>query len=803
MIRNYFKIAWRNILRNRVFSVINISGLATGMAVAMLIGLWVWDELTFDRAFKNHDRIAQVMEQQSTNGGISTFNSMPFPIGKELRTSYAADFRYVVMASIEYDHILGTGEEHFSRDGIFMDVDAPYMLTLKMREGTLDGLRDPHSILLSSSTAKAMFGDKPALDRLIKIDNDNKLEVKVTGVYEDLPANTTFQKLSFIAPWDLYATSADWIINADKENKWDNNAFQTFVQMADNADVTSVNKKIVNCKQTHVAPEDKVYQTKVFLHPMGDWHLRSHWDSNGVRTGGLITYVRLFSIIGVFVLLLACINFMNLSTARSERRAKEVGIRKTIGSMRAQIVGQFYSESLLVVFSAFALSIVLVRLGLPFFNELSGKQMVMPYTSAGFWLAGIGFAVLTGLIAGSYPALYLSSFRPIKVLKGTFRVGRLATLPRKALVVLQFTISVVLVICTIVVYKQVQYAKDRPIGYDRDGVMMVQMKTSEFYGKFGLLRDELLKSGAIQSFAESSSPVTSVWATGDDYSWPGKDPRHPVDFSVIWVTHDFGKTVGWQFKAGRDFSKDLATDSGAIVINETAAKVMGMKDPVGMTMVAGTGKYARSFRIIGVVRDMLMESPFEPVKQAFYFMDYGNVNWIILKLNPHESAGAAVAKIAAVFKKYTPSAPFDYQFADAEFAAKFAAEERIGKLSTFFASLAIFISCLGLFGLASFVAEQRTKEIGVRKVLGASVFNVWRLLSREFVVLVLVALLVATPVSTWLMDRWLQDYPYQTDLSWWIFVATGLGALVITVLTVSFQAIRAARANPVQSLRSE
>jgi putative ABC transport system permease protein len=449
------------------------------------------------------------------------------------------------------------------------------------------------------------------------------------------------------------------------------------------------------------------------------------------------------------------------------------------------------------------LSIFLVQLALPFFNDLAGKQLVIPYASAGFWLTGIGFTIITGLVAGSYPALYLSSFRPIKVLKGTFRVGRLASLPRKALVVMQFTISVVLVIGTIVVYKQVQYTKDRPIGYDRNGLMMIQMKTSEFYTKSALLRDELTKVGAIQSFAESSSPVTSVYASGDDYSWPGSNSSDPQNFAILWVTHDFGRTVGWQFKAGRDFSKEFATDSAAVVINETAARVMGLKDPIGKTVVAGTGKDASNFTIIGVIRDMLMESPFEPVRQTFYFMDHQNVGWIILKLNPHESAGAAVAKVAAVFKKYTPSAPFDYQFADTEFAAKFAAEERIGKLSTFFASLAIFISCLGLFGLASFVAEQRTKEIGVRKVLGASVFNVWRLLSKEFVALVLVALLVATPVSSWLMDRWLQDYSYKTGLSWWIFAAAGLGALVITLLTVSFQAIKAGMANPVQSLRSE
>src|SRR5579859_7020430 len=464
MIKNFFTTAWRNLLKNKAFSLINISGLAIGMAIALLIGLWVLDELSFDSYHRNHDRIAQVMQHQTLNGDISTFGTMSYPVAGELRRSYGSDFKYVVMTSVPGSNFLTYGEKKIPVSGLFMEPAGPKMLTLNMLEGSLDGLDDPHSILLPASMAKTLFGDKPALNNSLTI--DNKQQVRVTGVYEDLPDNSSFKSIGFFAPWELYRTSAQWIINS--ANIWDNNSFQVFVQIADNTGFEAVTKKIADSKQAHVDPEDKKFRTKLFLHPMNDWHLRSHWDSNGVKAGGLITYVWLFAIIGVFVLILACINFMNLSTARSEKRAKEVGIRKTIGSLRWQIIGQFYSESLLVVAFAYFLSILLVRLALPFFNGIAGKRMTIPYGHPLFWLLGIAFTIVTGFIAGSYPALYLSSFRPIKVLKGTFKAGRIAALPRKVLVVLQFTISIALAIGTIVVYEQVQYTKNRPIGYDRN-----------------------------------------------------------------------------------------------------------------------------------------------------------------------------------------------------------------------------------------------------------------------------------------------------------------------------------------------
>jgi ABC-type antimicrobial peptide transport system permease subunit len=560
-----------------------------------------------------------------------------------------------------------------------------------------------------------------------------------------------------------------------------------------------VNKRIVNAKFDNVEPDDKKYKAAIFINPMKDWHLRSSWEE-GIRTGGPIKYVRLFTFIGIFVLLLACINFMNLSTARSEKRAKEVGIRKAIGSLRSQLIKQFFCESLLVVALSFLVSIVLVQLILPWFNDVANKKMAIPWMNPVFWSAGLAFALLTGLIAGSYPALYLSSFEPIKVLKGTFRVGRFAAVPRKVLVVLQFTVSIALIIGTVVVYRQIQHSKDRPIGYNRDGLMMVMMSSPEFYGKYDALRTELKQTGAIVEMAESSSPVTGVWSNNGGYTWEGKDPNLDSDFATIWVTHEFGKTVGWEFVQGRDISRDFATDSSALVINEAAVKFMNLKDPVGKVVTRGENE---KLTIVGVIKDMVMQSPYEPVKQSFYMVGPDNVNWINLKLNPNKSTHESIAKIEAVFKKMVPNAPFDYKFADEEYANKFAAEERIGKLAGFFAMLAVLISCLGLFGLASFVAERRTKEIGVRKVLGASVFNVWGLLSKEFVMLVIISCFIAIPVAYYYLHEWLQQYQYRTTITWWIMAGAVMGAFFITIVTVSYQAIKAAIANPIKSLRTE
>jgi ABC-type antimicrobial peptide transport system permease subunit len=701
------------------------------------------------------------------------------------------------MSSFTGDHVLAYGDRKFNKKGNYLSAEAPDMFSLKMIRGTRAGLKDPSSIMLSESVANVLFQNQNPIDKIVKLDNSTNL--KVTGVYEDLPFNTEFRDLTFIAPWDLYARQ-DWVKRAIDEAQWNNNSWQILAQLMPNADFGAVSRKIKDISLKH-APESAFLKPQIFLHAMQKWHLYSGWDPAG-NPDGRIQYVWLFSIIGVFVLLLASINFMNLSTARSEKRAKEVGIRKSIGSMRGQLISQFLSESLIVVTIAFLLAIVLVVCLLPVFNELADKKMVFPWASPSLWIAGTGFCLITGLISGSYPALYLSSFQPVKVLKGTFLAGRFAAVPRKVLVVLQFTVSVTLIIGTTIVYRQIQYAKNRPIGYDRNGLISVNINTPELRNQYNLLRNSLLETGAVVEMSTSSSPTTETNSANGGFQWEGKDPNFKESFGTIGVSHDFGKTVGWQFINGRDFSRQFSTDSSGLVMNEAAFKYMGFKKPSDII-----GKYMkwndRSYTVVGVIRDMLMDSPFQPVMPTVFMVNYGWANFINIKLNPALPARQSLDKVEAVFKKLNPGSPFAFKFSDQEFAFKFATEERIAKLASVFAVLAILISCLGLFGLASFTAEQRTKEIGIRKVLGASIANLWALLSKEFVILVVVSCLISGPVAYYYLNGWLQKYTYRTEISWWIFALSGTGALGITLLTVSYQAIRAAMLDPVKSLNTE
>jgi putative ABC transport system permease protein len=793
MIKNYLKIAWRNLIKNKASSFINIGGLAVGMAVAILIGLWIWDELSFDKYHQNYDRIAMVMQHETYNGSISTGSAIPLPLDAEMRKSYGSDFRHIVMASWTDPHVLTVGDKNISYSGNFMGAEGPEMFSLKMLSGTRNGIKRPSDMLISKSVATALFGNADPLNKTVKL--DNKDAFNISGVYEDLPRNTTLHDVAFIGPWEYYINSPG---NGRSLTDWGDNSLFMYVQIADHADMAKLSEKIKNIKLNKMSREDIKFQPHMFLQPMSKWHLYSEFK-NGINTGGAIQYVWLFGIIGVFVLLLACINFMNLSTARSEKRAKEVGIRKAVGSLRGQLIKQFFCESFLIAVLAFGFSLVLVWLVMPYFNDVANKNIAILWSSPLFWAAGIGFTLFTGLIAGSYPALYLSSFNPVKVLKGTFKAGRFAAIPRKVLVVMQFTVSVILIIGTIIVFKQIQFAKNRPVGYSRDGLLSIEVTNDDLHKHFDALRADLLKSGAIAEIAESSSSTTGVNNNRGDINWTGKDPAMTSFFGYIGVTTQYGKTVGWQFTDGRNFSSQFITDSLAIVLNQTAVKYMGLKNPVGQTVRIGK----RDLTIVGVVKDMVMESPYDPVKQTIFYVRRGASDDVLIKINPNMSAHEALSKIAAVCKIYSPSVPFTYRFADDEYAKKFATEERIGKLASSFASLAIFISCLGLFGMASFMAEQRVKEIGVRKVLGATVFGLWRLMSRDFVLLVVISLFIAIPVSYYFMHSWLQNYTYRAGLSWWIFAVTAAGAIVITLLTVSYQSIKAALANPVSSLRSE
>jgi putative ABC transport system permease protein len=794
MIKNYFKIAWRNLKKSKGYSAINIGGLAVGMAVAMLIGLWVYEELSFNKYHQNYERIAQVMQHANFNGKFETQVSNPALMGPELRAKHGSDFKYVLQASWQGGHLLSLGDKNFTKTGNFFEPDITEMLTLKMLKGTRAGLKEPYSIMLSKSAAEAVFGKEDPMNKTLKFDRQS--EVKVTGVYEDLPHNTSFHDLEIIMPWALWEIQNPWAKTMTQP--WGSNFSQTFVQVADNADMQKVSAKIKNVKLNNVSEEEARYQWAVFLQPMSKWNLYNEFK-DGINIGGNIKYVWMFSIIGVFVLILACINFMNLATARSEKRAKEVGIRKAIGSLRWQLVRQFFAESYLVVVISFVLSLLLVYSLLPFFNEVAGKKISIPWSSPVFLSVCVFFILITGLLAGSYPALYLSSFQPVKVLKGTFRVGRFAAVPRKILVVLQFSVSVMLIIGTIIVYQQVQYAKNRPIGYNRNGIVSMGME-DEIRKHYDAIRNELKSAGAIEEMAGSNSPLTQVWNTNGGFKWEGKDPNLAVDFPNNTVSYDFGKTIQWKIKQGRDFSKEFATDTAAFILNESAAKFIGFQNPIGKTLMWNDQPYT----IIGVVSDILQESPFLPVRPTLYHIEgFEGVYNLVMRLNPNRNAKQSLAKIEATWKKYIPAVPFDYKFVDEQFGNKFSEEERIGKLSSYFAVLAVFISCLGLFGMASFVAEQKTKEIGVRKVLGASVAGLWRLLSTEFVLLVLLSCVIAAPIAYYYLNNWLANYDYRISISWQVFAVAALMALVITLLTVSFQAIKAAMANPVKSLRTE
>ncbi len=794
MIKNYFKIAWRNLWKNKVYSSINILGLAFGMAVVMLIAFWIWDEITYNKSFDNHKELARVMTTMTGDDGeLRTNDAVPMPIGQELRDKYGNDFKNVSMASWNLTHVLGVDTKNISTKGMWVESNFPSMFSLKMKFGDRNALTDPSAILINASVAKTFFGNEDPINKMIRF--DNKDSYKVGGVFEDFPDNTTFNTVTMLVPWAKYITTGKRLQQAQTE--WNQHSWQCFVQLANNINTQKETDKIKDVVMSHKnAKTDGVEQA--YLFSMDQWRLYSEFK-NGKPVGGRIQFVWLFSVIGIFVLLLACINFMNLSTARSEKRAKEVGIRKTVGSLRSQLISQFLSESVLMAFISFLLAIAATVLLLPLFNSLADKHIQIPWKSAYFWLTALAFICVTGLISGSYPAFYLSKFEPIKVLKGTFRAGKFASFPRKALVVVQFTFSIALIIGTVIVYKQIQFVKDRPVNYRTDGLITVPMIGKDLHGHYEAIRSELLGTDVVDNMAESSSPTTALTAYQIGFNWQGKDPNTLPVFGTIAVTESFGKTIGWHLREGRDFSKEFATDSSALILNEAAAQLIGVKDLIGLTVQFEDKNYT----VIGVVKDMIMESPYQPVKPTVFFYNPSWVSDITIAIKKDADIKNALSKIEAVFKKFSPASPFSFRFNDEDYARKFADEERIGNLSSFFTILAIFISCLGLFGLASFVAEQRRKEIGVRKVLGASVYDLWRLLSKEFALLIIISALIAIPLSWYYSAKWLTKFDYRTSITVWIFLISGLAALMITLLTVSFQTIKAALANPVKSLRSE
>jgi len=799
MLKNYLKIAWRNLINHKVYSIINIGGLALGMAVTLIIGLWIQDELSHNNYFVKKEKIAQVFQSQTFNGETGTGPAIPRPLEKALRDGYEDNFKHLVMSSWNISRYLKYKDKSLSKTGNFMQREAPEMLDLKVLKGEKDGLRELNSVMLSESVAQALFGNEEPIGKTVKV--NNQYDVMVSAVYEDIPFNNSFHDAEFLMSWDKMIATQEWIKNA--EDQWGNNSFQMFVQIADNTTMDRVTEAILNVKK-NLNEDTAEFNPQIFLFPMKDWYLRSNFD-NGKQSGGRIKYVWLFGIIGAFVLLLACINFMNLSTARSEKRAKEVGIRKSIGSRRDQLINQFLSESFIVVLFSFIVAVIIVMLSLNGFNDLSKKEISFPWTNSVFWLSSLIFILFTALVAGSYPALYLSSFKPVDVLKGSFKAGKYAGLPRKILVILQFTVSVAFIIGTVIVMQQINHAKNRPVGYDKEGLVQIPTFSQDFAGKYDLMRSEFLNSNAVIEMSASSSPTTQIWSNRSGFDWDGKPEGFQEDLAWTDVTPEYAKSLGMKVVDGRDFSREFATDSNAVLLNRTAVKYMGIKDPVGKFLKDDDEENPNPpLKIIGVVEDMITQSPYEAVKQGVYVLDkHGNSSFYNLRLNPNQSASQNLTIIESVFKEHFPDLPFEYDFVDTEYGEKFASEERIGTLSGIFTALAILISCLGLFGLTSFVAEQRTKEIGVRKVLGATVFGVWRMLSKDFLKLVIISCFIAVPIAYYVMNGWLQDYPYHVLLEWWVFAMAVIGAMLVTVVTVSFQAIKAANSNPVKSLRTE
>lgn len=788
MIQNYFKIAIRNILRNATYSFINISGLAIGIACSILILLWVHDEVSYDRFHDNYRELHQAWVHGHFDGTINSFTSVPQPLAEAIKAA-DANVKNTVKVDWGSEHLLTVGENHLMMEGHFVGEAFLEMFPFPLVAGSASTvLNDPSSIVLTESAAHALFGDADPINKIIRVDNN--ADLKVSGILKDIPKNSSFQ-FKCLLPWSYYAQYSPWVNQST--DSWEEFSFQVFAELQPGAELTSVNSNIRDLIAKNGKPD---MRRDVFLYPMSRWKLYSSFRA-GVEDGGMIEYVKGFSTIAIFILIIACINFMNLATARSERRAREVGIRKSVGSRRIDLIGQFIGESILIAALAFILSLVIVEVSLPFYNQLVEKQLSIDYASPMFWIFGISIILITGLVSGSYPAFYLSAFQPATVLKGKINAGKSASTPRKVLVTIQFGFSILLISGTIVIYQQIQHIKSRSLGYDQENLMVVE-NTEDLDKHFSSMKEEILNSSVAVSITKSQAPITAIFSN-NFLDWPGKPADEKILFTTLRTAYDFTKTMGITMLQGRDFSEEFKSDTAAMIVNQAAIDVMGLQDPLGAKLIWGD----RSFELIGVTENVLMGSVFGQVPPMFMVLMPDAAGYITIRLKATGDLPASISKVEEIVTKYNPAYPFDFTFADTEFNKKFASINLISKLSTVFAFLAILITCLGLFGLAAFTAEQRTKEIGIRKVLGASLSGIVLLISRDFSRLVLFAFVIAAPAAWWSMDEYLQRYAYRIEIPLWILPVSGGIALLLALLIVITQAIRAARANPIQSLRSE
>ena len=787
VLKNFFKIAYRNLLRNKAFSFINIAGLAIGMASSMLVLLWINNEISFDDFHEKKDRIYEAWNKAEFSGDLQCWNVTPKVLAGTLQKDLP-EVEQAVRVDWGSNYLFSVGEKKLSDKGVIVDSNFLTVFTFPLIKGKPSTvLADMHSIVVTEAFAKKLFGNEDPMGKTVTI--DNKDNFTITGVLKNIPKNTRFQ-FQYLVPW-AYMRS-----QGNDDNYWGNNSTRTYVLLKQNASFASANAKI---KTLRVKYEPSEPRWQMFLYPMSKWRLYSSF-TNGVEDGGgRIQYVRLFAIVAAIIILIACINFMNLSTARSEKRAREVGIRKVVGASKRGLITQFIGESVLLAFIAGVFAVIIVQLSLSGFAKLIDEELAIDYGNIYFWFVFAAFILITGLLAGSYPAFFLSSFQPVKVLKGTFQKSNALVTPRKVLVVLQFTFAIIFITCTIIVKQQILHAQDRETGYNKDN-LVYHFLTGDLDKNYPLVKNELLSSGIASSVTKTSAPLTQGWSDSWGFEWDGKDPNDKTDFDRYCADEGLGKTAGLQFVQGRDFNlAQYPTDSTGIIINESALKVMKFKNPIGQ-IIKDNGI---DWHVVGVIKDFILQSPYNPTKPMAIEGAKGWFNVIHIKFNPASSTAANLKKAEAVFKKYNPQYPFEYKFIDEEYIKKFDNEKRVGTAAGLFAGLTILISCLGLFGLATYMAENRIKEIGIRKVLGASISSIASLMSADFLKLVTISVLIATPAAWWAMSEWLKNYPYHVSIEWWVFIMAGVVALLIALATVSYQAVKAAVANPVKSLRTE
>ncbi|GAB4228747.1 MAG: ABC transporter permease [Ekhidna sp.] len=789
MLRNFFIVSIRNLKKNGLYSLINISGLSIGIVCSVLILLWVADEVSYDKFLPKYDRLYQLWISSEFDGRVNNWQSVPLPTYEEMKT-IDSNIKNSVVAGWGNPRLLTAGDVRIIKDGYYVSEEFLEMFEFPLVSGShSEALKDPMSIVLSESLAKILFGDEDPIGKQVRLSDEGTLQV--TAIVKDLPQNSSFQ-FDYLATWKYRESVNEWV--KDNKTNWGNYSFQVFVELNDPEREPDVEESIFGLAMEKDGEDgmNKHY----FLHPMSKWRLYSNFNEKGEEAGGRSDYVQLFTAIAIVILIIACINFMNLATARSEKRAKEVGIRKSLGTSRPKLIYQFIGESVFITAIAFIVAVLLTEIALPGYNNLVDKQLSIDYLSINFWVAAVGIILVLGVLAGSYPAFYLSSFRPVQTLKGTLKAGKGAVTPRKILVILQFGFSIVLIISTIIIFQQIDLVKKRDLGYEQHNLISVEL-TNDLRDNYEVLKQDLLQSGHVEALTRANGQITQI-NSNNFLEWPGKPADKRVIFTTVTCEYDYAKTMGIDVLMGRDFSKEFASDSNAIVINKAALDLMGLEDPIGTNLTL----WSQKRKLIGVIDNVLMGSPYEPVKPMFMILE----NWggyISLRLNRDQDLQDSLDGVEAIFNEHNPAYPFEYRFADVEFQQKFTTIQLTRKLASLFAVLAMIITGLGLFGLASYMAEQRLKEIGIRKVLGASVASLMRLMSKDFALLVAFSLLIAAPIAYYLMDQYLDRYTIRVAITWWIFPLVGVIVLVFAIGIVSDQARRAARANPVESLRDE